>query len=545
MRPRLLAIAGILVLAATAWAQDPVADAKDAYRKGEFRKAAKLFATAAEAEGDAGKRAEIRVNLAWTYFAMKNKAKAEEALTAALRDSPQLDLVPDYYTDDFVALFSRVKAKMAAPAPSPGTTPSTVRNPAGATTLTQLRQRLAQAEDNAAVDAVLADLHNLEIAAAPNAVPDILDARAEALDRLGRTNEALELRGRVAALRAVAQAAPGSSAVPLEALLEARRLLATGHPQDAEAWMHGVLTAQPSCVPALEVLGEALLDSGKLDESYSALKTALLGNEKPDLLLLLGEVEERRGRLPGARDAFRRVVEIDPGHDRAWAALGLLGAKMGDLGAAREALDKALQANGTLFEARVVRGEVALADGQPALALQHLQRALQVKPDDPWASGWEGVALLSSGNAAAAVERLRPAAAADPRFALALVEAQRRTGKVDDALATLAAAKSDDPVATPLRARCLLDAGRAAEAEAALTEFLAANPDDARAHYLLGVALHAQRKWNASERELSRAASLSGAPAGTKDALAQVEATRAAQQLLDAALTPPAPAPHR
>jgi len=546
MRLRGIALLGALLLAGFTWAQqDPLADATAAYRKGEFRKAAKLFASAAEAETDTAKRADIRVKLAWTYFAMKNKAKAEEALAAALKDSPQLELVPDYYTDDFLALLSRVKAKLASPsAPSPPAG-GTTRAPATAPTISQLRLRLAQAADNNAVEAILAELHPLEAGATPTTVPDVLEVKAEAFERLGKTNDALELRGKVAALRAAAQASPGTSAVPLEALLEARRLLATGHPEDAVFLLHGVLSAQPSCVPALEVLADALLEAGKLDEAFSALKTALLGSEKPDLLLSLGEVEMRRGHVSGARDAFRRVVEIDPSNDRAWAALGLLAARMGDLAAAREALDKALQANGTLFEARVVRAEIALVDAQQAAALQHLERALQIRPDDPWALGWQGVALLAADNANAALEKLRLAAAANPRFTLPLVEALRRTAKVDAALAVLSVAKSTGAEASTLRARCLLDAGHPAEAESVLKEILAANPDDGRAHYLLATACHAQRRWAEAEQELKRASSLLGAPPELKDAQMRVDATRLAQELLDQALTPPVLTPSR
>lgn len=544
MRLRGIALLGALLLAGSTWAQqDPLADATAAYRKGEFRKAVKLFASAADAESDSAKRADIRVKLAWTYFAMKNKTKAEEALVAALKDSPQLELVADYYTDEFMTLFARAKVKASAPPSQP--TPAAPRATAAVPTISQLRVRLAQAADNIAVEAILSELQSIEAGASAGALPDILEVKAEALERLGKTSEGLELRGKVAALRAAAQALPGTSPVPLEALLEARRLVATNRPDDAVSLLHGVLSAQPSCIPALEVLADALLEAGKLDDAFSALKTALLGNEKPELLLSLGEVETRRGHLPGARDAFRRVVEIDPGNDRAWAALGLLGARMGDVPAAREALDKALAANGTLFEARVVRAEIALIDHQPAAALQHLERALQIRPDDPWALGWQGVAFLAADNARAALEKLRPAAAASPRFALPLAEALRRSGKVNEALAVLSASKSSGSEATTLRARCLLDAGRPADAESALKELLAADPDDARAHCLLASAYHAQRRWTEAEQELKRASDLPGAPADVKDAQARVDATRLAQELLDQALTPPKPAPPR
>ena len=542
--PKVLA-ALMLLAAGIAWAQDPLADGDKAFRNADFTTAARFYSAAADAETNPAKRGEIRVKLAVAYFNLNKRTKAEEALTEALKDAPALELIPDFYDPAFLKLFSRVKARMAAsPAPTPA--PAPAKGAAVAGSLTQMKQKLAQAPDNAAVEALLPSIDALEASSPANALPEVLEVKADAFDRLGRTGDAFALRGRTAAMRAAAQASPGTSPVPLEALLEARRLLAAGRPQDAIALLRGVLEAQPSCLPAFEVLAEAYLEAGKLDEAYNALRTALLGNVKPDLLLSLGEVELRRGRLPGARDAFRRVVELDPGNDRAWTALGLLAARMGDLASAREDLDKALAANGTLFEARVVRAQIALADAQTAVALQHLQRALQVKPDDPWASGWLGATYLVAGTNTPAAEKLQAAVKADQgQFTLALAEALRRLGKIEEALSTVAAAKPDEPKGSLLRARCFLDSGRPAEAQGVLADLIQLFPDNADAHYLLGVALHAQRKWAEAGKELTMAARLPNPPPMAKEAVELADAAARAQELLDAALTPPPPPPRR
>jgi tetratricopeptide (TPR) repeat protein len=542
MRLQTVAAALLVLAAGSAWAQNPLTEADRAFSNAEFQRAAKLYAAAADNEADANKRADIRVRLAVTFFDMRNRAKAEGAVALALKDNPQLELLPDFYTADFLKLVARVKARLAAAAPPPPL-PTATPPP---DSLPQIRQRLALAMDNAAVEALLPSIDALEAAAPANQLTDVLDVKANAFERLGRTGEALELHGRVAALRAVAQAVPGTLPVPLETLLEARRLLAAGRPMDAISLLRGVLDAQPSCVPAFEVLAEAYLDAGRLDEAYNALRTALLNGEKPELRLELGEVELRRGRFNGARDAFRRVVEVDPSNDRAWAALGLLAARMGDPTSAREALDKALAANPMLFEARVVRAEIALADGQYVVALAHLQRALQVKPDDPWASGWLGAAYLAGGDAGAAVPPLALAVQNGmPEFTLALADALRRSGKIDQALATLAAAKNDDLRSGLERARCLLDAGRPAEAQVTLAQLAAANPANVEACYLLGWSLHAQRQWQPAAQELAKAAALPDAPAVVKEGAQLADATLRAQELLDAAVAVPAPPARR
>jgi tetratricopeptide (TPR) repeat protein len=110
---RVLATLVLLACAGRAWAQDLAAQAAEAYRRGDLRQAAKLYSDAADAETTPDKRAEIRVQAAWTYFAMKNRAKTEETLTQVLRDAPALELVPDFYTPEFLTLFERIKTRLA------------------------------------------------------------------------------------------------------------------------------------------------------------------------------------------------------------------------------------------------------------------------------------------------------------------------------------------------------------------------------------------------------------------------------------------------
>lgn len=542
----LLALA--MLLAAAAPAQDPLAAAAEAYRQGDLARAARLFVEAAEAEPSPAARAQIRVKLAWTYFAQKSRSKTEEALAAALADDPALELDRDFYTDDFLAVFERVKkrsASAAAPASGP-TQPQPPRPPHGVPPLVQIRQRLAQATETTAIEPILADLVTLEMLAQPAQLPEILEVKVAALERLGRIGEALELRGRLAALRAAAQALPGTSAVPLDALLEARRLLASGRAADAVSLLRGVLAALPSSLPVLEVLAEAHVEAGQLDEALRAVNTALGVSDKPELRLLLGEIEIRLGRLDSARDAFRRVVETDFGNDRAWAALGLLAARSGDLATARDALDKALRANPMLYEARVVRAQVSLLDGQAPAAVQSLQRAVQARPDDPWPQGWLGMAHLAAGNPAAAAEKLDLAVkAGQDRFALALAEALRRQGDLERALQVLDRLPADDGRVGLVRARCLLDARRPAEAARILRELAAGDPTRGDITYLLAVALHAERQWAEAVALLDRAAALGGAPAATQQAREHAEATRRAQELLDRAEVPPPPPPKR
>ncbi len=542
MKRALLVFLVCVFLAASLLAQTTLDRAHEAFRQGQWQKAAQLFTQAAEETQDARSRAEIRVKLAWTYFfALKNRSKAEQTLRQALNDAPDLEIIPDLYTDDFVALFARIKSQLASPGPAP--TPS--RAGVGAGGLPALRAKLASAVDAFALEALLAEAKAMEPTQPAATLPDLLELEADVLDRLGRPQEALRLRGRAQALRTVAQAAPGTAVVPLEMIRQARQFLVAGQPQDAIALLQGVLDALPSCIPAFEVLAQAYVDAGLFDEAYSALQTALMGNEKPELLLALGELELARQRPTAARDAFRRAVTLDPSNDRALAAAGLLAATLEDYASAKDFLDQALKANGTLYQARVARAQLALMEGQPQEAVNHLLRALQVRPKDPWATGWLGVAYLAVGDVAAGEARLKEATkAGSQEFALFLAEALVRQRQGPEAL-KLISPDHPDPQAQLLRARAFLASGKTEEAKELLQRLVKLYPTHGGIRYLLGYTQFLLREWQPALETLKAAKDLKGAPSFVGEAVVLAERASKAQQLMDGALTPPPPPPRR
>lgn len=516
---------------------DPLSQANEAFRNADYSKAAELFQVAAELEGRPEYRAEIWVKLAWTRFALRQLDKAEAALAAALKDQPTLELAPDYYTDEFLALFSRLKGQSAAA----GTGQLRAVSPES---LAGLRLRAELAVDPASLDALLGELEGMEPALPVALLPQLLDLRAAILERLGRGEQALEALGKAAALRAGAASAGGVPATPLDTIVEARRLTASGQPHDAAALMRGVLAAQPSCAPALEVLGEAYLAAGRYDEAHAALRAAILADQRPDLLLTLGEVEVRRGNSSGAREAFRRATELDPANERALASLGLLAATTGDLPAARTALDAALAINAALFEAQVVRGQIALADGDSATAVRILQRAQQIRPEDRWARGWLGCALLARGDTAAAEELLRDADPALATFAIFRAEALRRLGQRAEALALVTPLLPATEAALEA-ARCWLDSTDATAAAELLEPLLGRDPADGRLRYLQAVVLAARADHAGALAELQRAMSLPLCPPVASEAAANLHATLQAEALMRSASRPPRPPARR
>lgn len=537
MKPSRTVLAAVLCVAAVLQLPSPasaqLSEAKAAYSAGQLREAAQLFSEAAEATADPFDRARIRTYQAAALFNLGQRTSAREVLQRALGDNPNLILETDFFDDAFMGLFAEVKGELAPPMPSsPASSAAASQASPVSGSLDEIRAQIARAVDAASLQAALVSLRQLEITD-PGRILENLQIQMQVLSSLGRTVEALEVRGRLEAVRATVLAAPGTTPMPIEIVLEARQYIREGRLDEAAALMKGVLRVQSTNTQALEVYCEALVAKGDVDQAYDTLKTALGLKETSELQLRLGQVELQRANLIGAREAFRRATELDARNHRAWAALGLIAAEQGDLDTARSALDTAIEQSGTLLAPRVVRAQIALLDGEPAAAVGPLERVVQLQPGSSWAQGWLGVARLALGEDAGALELLREAVRTDPgTFAVPLAEALRRSGAAEEAVAELDRAAADGPEAQLVRARCLIDLGRVADGLVVLEALAGDRPGDARVRYLLGWALHDQRRWDRALEELRAAGDAESPPEDLDTALVTAEASKAAELLM-------------
>ena len=94
------------------------AAALQAYREGSFSRAVQLYTTALSETDDPSHRARLHVNAAWTLFALGREDEVNTHLRAALLEDPDLNLVPDYYTQEFMDLFEAARRQEFAPARS-------------------------------------------------------------------------------------------------------------------------------------------------------------------------------------------------------------------------------------------------------------------------------------------------------------------------------------------------------------------------------------------------------------------------------------------
>ncbi len=393
--------------AAVAQDQTPSeAAATKAYRQGAFSRAVALYTQALSETTDAHHRAELHVRIAWTLFALGRETDVPTHLRAALLEDPNLTLVPDYYTAEFLQLFDRIKKQGARPPMTSSGAPA----PDLEKTLLSVQQRLETGTD---LGAALADVNRL-LEAYPND-GRLLPLKLALLDRLGRTGEADELRRNLATASGGASTAtsppPESLSVP-ELILRANRLLDEGDVATSLELLRQAVGRQPSNVAALELLAEAAQRDSRWQEAEYALKSALnYQQDNLELQLRLGEVYLAMGDQSAARDVFRQQTEKRPHSDRAWAALGLLDASLLRKDRAIKELATALQENPLLPEVQLAYGELLLASGKVKEAGEALRSASNLLQDDPQVEARLGQYLLARGDSSAAVDQLKAAIA--------------------------------------------------------------------------------------------------------------------------------------
>jgi len=540
----ILFLAACLVAGASALAQEPTPSedaALQAYRQGEFSRAVDLYTQALSETEDAGHRARLHVRIGWTLFALGREAEVNTHLQAALLEDPGLVLVPDYYTQEFLDLFEAARRRaMAAGSGVPG-----LPRPDLEATLAAIDARLASGTD---LEAALADVDLLLVSYPEDG--RLLPRRIEILERLGRTGEAEDMQGRLESgdLATGIGFTPAGAVSTTDLILRANRLLDEGDVETSLELLREAVSRQPSNVAALELMAEAAQRAGRWQEAEFALKSALsLQPDNIGLKLRLGEVSLARNEVSAARDVFRDLTDRHPHSDRAWAALGLLDAKLGNRERALEELGKALAENPLLPEVQLASGEILLSMGQVAAAMEALRSASNLLQDDPQLQARLGQARLALGENDAAVTCLRNATEAGfapPDVLRALVLGLIAGEQYAEAERVLAAtAQPDSGDLAVLRALLLLKRDSPGEAESLLRSTVESRTNDAPLLNLLAVALYRQARFSEAITYLARAHEVDPGNQAIESNLSHAQAASAAEELAGRAqeVTPPPP----
>jgi tetratricopeptide (TPR) repeat protein len=264
------------------------------------------------------------------------------------------------------------------------------------------------------------------------------------------------------------------------------------------------------------LLGDALMEQGKLDESIQAYQTMV--DLKPGLQAYSRAAHVRwlKGDLRGALGLMRMAATAGSprnGESAAWAysRLALYELQAGSVKNALDACDAALGLQTDYAPALLARGQILLAEGKIAEAVAPLRRAAELNPlpEFKWTLA---DALRAAGRVkeASAVEAQleKEGAASDPRtFALYLAT---RGEQVETALrlAQEEIGARADVLTLDVLAWSQAAAGRTQEARASMERALRQGTKDARLFYHAGVIAAMAGQEDEARRWLDKAAAI-------------------------------------
>ncbi len=522
MRTRLIlvAVGVVLLLGAPLVAQEGSEalekEARKAVNAGQFRKAALKFESSASAASDPRRRSRMLVQAAWAHFNDGKKSEAQEALRRAFGALPDFEIVPDFYSPDFVKLAGEVSTAARAAMPSPQADLGEMKRVA--------KEKLADGNTEDVIHDLLYNVPREKLDA------EALDILAQAYEKQGKFTEAAKVRASGPDSPKASPAAP-TGARPQSGVVAAapaapatdylslgRAALARGDALNAQSAANRLLEIDPQSSDAYRLLGNAYALRGERAFAEATLRQSLKYNDKNEGALLdLYELSIGDKNWEAALDALRRATAVNPQNGARLLALGRKAYAEGDLAHARQvfataaaaspkdvsvlteyaivllqardvdaALDPLMKAAAADPDREIVRANLASALRKKGLwkdAEKEYREAIRSDPDYAPALRGLGSLLLERGQAAEAVEPLRKAVLRDPanlEGAWALARALRQTGALKEAAESLARSTAPDKGLLDDEAGAIAyERGRYEEAVTFFEKALAKDPDSA------------------------------------------------------------------
>ena len=475
-------LAALFLLAASARAQEGSEslekEARKAVNAGQFRKAALKFESAASAAGDPQRRSRMLVQAGWAHFNDGKKSDAQDALRRAFTGSPDLEIVADFFSPEFVKLAADVRREAVVAVPPPAADIGELKRVA--------KEKLADGNTEDVIHDLLYNVPREKLDA------EAIDLLAQAYERQGKFTEAAKVRASgpdAPKAPPTTPTGPRPPAVPSQTLVPTtdylalgRAALSRGDALNAQSAANRVLEIDPQSSDAYRLLGNAYALRGERAIAKANLEQSLLKNEKNEGTLLdLYELSMGDKNWDGALDALRRATEVNPENGAKLLVLGRKARADGDLVHARQvfataavaspkdvsvlteyaslllqakdldaALEPLMKAAAVEPDREIVRANLASTLRRKGLwkdAEKEYREAIRADPDYAPALRGLGTLLLERGQAEQAIEPLKKAVLRDPtnaESAWALARAQRQTGALKDAAESLSASAALD-----------------------------------------------------------------------------------------------------
>ena len=204
---------------------------------------------------------------------------------------------------------------------------------------------------------------------------------------------------------------------------QAWALAAKGERAAAIRLLYDFVKTSPGDADARLLLGSILQEEGDRAGSIAQLTEAVrLRPNSAEAQNALGEAYNAFGDLKAARGPFEKAVALDPQFAAAQVNLGALLQQAGEIDAAAAHLDRAIELLGNKPDAaypHYLRAKVWSDRGDVQKAVQHLQKAVELRPDfaEAWSDLGEARKTLQDNNGA--LEALERAVSLAPDDAVA------------------------------------------------------------------------------------------------------------------------------
>lgn len=288
---------------------------------------------------------------------------------------------------------------------------------------------------------------------------------------------------------------------------------------------------KPADAGFFTVLGDGMLDAGKLPEAIAAYQRAVQINPKSASALRSLADAFRAANMPvRAAETLTKALQIAPSDAITWHKYGLLDFAAGRNSSALEKIRKAIALDPSLPEQSRNLAEVLLKSGQLDQAREPLQDALRTDPYDDAAWGLQARVRIEKGAMSEAIFAFEKAIRLSPKQASHLYDyalGLTRMNRFDEAMQRVQSALRIDPKLPD--AHELLGGlyERKRDLPAAAQQYrraLELRPTSSRAHLRLGTVLATQGDITEATKQLQEAAR------STDAAIAQ-QAVQALQQI--------------
>ena len=130
------------------------------------------------------------------------------------------------------------------------------------------------------------------------------------------------------------------------------------------------------------MLGTALVRDGQVAKGQVIINRILKNGDSAEARLLLGTTKLQVNDFSGALPDLQKAVELNPNLPDLYSYYGLALMSTGDQAGAQKAFEQALKNDPNSFESNLRMGVLLREDQNYGAALQHLRRALDVRPGD-------------------------------------------------------------------------------------------------------------------------------------------------------------------